>query len=154
MTSLLSAPSGPPQNVRATSNTSTTITVEWDGVECLQRNTEITGFTVHYDPPSSDGTDEATASGSGREGGGVTLTGLTHFTSYSIEVASDSDLGRGPFSDAITVETAEGRELLITDKILFGDVKYYHSPSNSIWTCRFTISQCDGDHTFSIMEGT
>ena len=75
----------------------------WDGVECLERNTEITGYTVNYDPPSSDGRDELLAHGSGNNGGSVIFRGLTPFTTYSIQVAADSVLGRGPFSDPITV---------------------------------------------------
>ena len=77
----------------------------WNGVECIERNTKITGFTVRYDPPSSDGTDEVSASGYGFSGGSVTLTRLSPSTSYSIEVAADSDKGCGPFSGAITVVT-------------------------------------------------
>ena len=60
---------------------------------------------MHYDPPSSDGTNEVSASGSGNNGGSVTLTGLSPSTSYSIKVAAESDLGRGPFSDPITEVT-------------------------------------------------
>ena len=78
----------------------------WHGVVCIQRNTRITGYTVRYDPPSSDGTDVVSARGHGIIGGSVTLIGLSPFTSYSIEVAADSDLGRGPFSDPITVITS------------------------------------------------
>ena len=79
--------------------------MEWDGVECIERNTEITSYTVCYNPPSSDGTNEVSASGNGNNGGSVTLIGLTPSTSYSIEVAADSDRGRGPFSDAISAMT-------------------------------------------------
>ena len=104
------SPNAPPQNVNNTNTSSTTITVEWDGVECLQRNTRITGYTVHYDPPSSDGKNEVTADGNGFTGGSVTLTGLSPLTNYSIQVAADSGLGRGPFSIAITVATPEARE--------------------------------------------
>ena len=103
--SFLSAPTAPPQNVRNTSTSSATITVEWGRVECIERNTEITGYRVRYDPPSSDGTGEVSASGDGCNGGSIILTGLSPFTSYSIEVAADSDHGRGPFSSAITVMT-------------------------------------------------
>ena len=81
------------------------INLTWDGVECIKRNTEITGYTVHYDPPSGDGTGEVSASGDGRNGGSVTLTGLSPSTNYSIEVAANSDEGHGPFSDSITVVT-------------------------------------------------
>ena len=115
MISLLLAPSGPPWNVRVTNNTSTTITVEWDGVDCLQRNTEITGYTARYNPHSRDGRNEVSGDGTGASGGSVNLTGLSPSTSYTIQVAADSDLGHGPFSDPIMVETAEGRELLISD---------------------------------------
>ena len=102
----------------------------WDGVDCIDRNTEITGYTVRFDPPSSDGRDEVSAGGDGHNGGSATLTGLIPFTSYSIGVVANSDLGRGPFSSAITVMTAEACELLITDIILFGDVKCCSSPQH------------------------
>ena len=105
---------------------------------------------MHYDPPSSDGTDEVVASGRGLEGGNITLRGLGPFTNYSIQVAADSDLGRGPFSDAIIVMTAKARELLI---LLFGVVKCCYSHSYSIWTYSCSISQPNGDHTISIMGG-
>ena len=77
----------------------------WDGVVCIERNTFITGYRVRYHSPSSDGTDEVSASGDGINGGSVTLTGLSPSTNYSIQVAADSDLGHGPFSDPITVVT-------------------------------------------------
>ena len=60
---------------------------------------------MRYNPPSSDGTDEVSASGNGNNGGRVTLRGLSPSNSYSIEVAADSDHGRGPFSDPFTVVT-------------------------------------------------
>ena len=125
-------------------------------VDCIQRNTLITGYTVRYDPSSRsiDGTNEVTASGDGVTGGSVTLTGLFPLTNYSIQVAADSDLGHGPFSEAIIFMTAEARELFMTDSILL-----YQLPSQlpfsfpySIRTCSFTISRPNGDHNFSIME--
>ena len=67
VTTLPAAPSGPVQNLQVTSNTSTSITIQWDRVECLDRNSEITGYTVSYGSVSDDvsGTDmrEYTASG-------------------------------------------------------------------------------------------
>ena len=77
----------------------------WDGIECIERNTWVTGYIVRYDPPTSDGIDETLASGDGYNGGSVTLIGLSPSTSYSIEVAGNSDQGHGPFSDPVIAVT-------------------------------------------------
>ena len=42
------APSGPPQSVMMSSVTSSSITVQWGRVSCIDRNSEITGYTVRY----------------------------------------------------------------------------------------------------------
>ena len=87
------APSAAPSNVRVTGATSTTITVQWGEVECIDRNGEITGYSVRY-------------SGGGRfvTGGGTrqtTISGLTPSTDYTIEVAAVNSVGTGPYSDPI-----------------------------------------------------
>ena len=75
--------------------------MDWDGVECIQRNTEITGYIVCFSGTSI--TDEVTVRGRGSDT--FIITELIPFTSYSIKVAADSGLGRGPFSDPITLVT-------------------------------------------------
>ena len=45
------APSGPPQSLTVTSTTVTlfSITIQWGEVECLEQNSEITGYSVRYE---------------------------------------------------------------------------------------------------------
>ena len=82
--------------VRAVDVTSTRITIEWDAINCIERNSNITGYVVRYTPPSSGGTDSVTVAGAGDAGGRATIGGLAPSTQYSIRVAavnSDGDVG-------------------------------------------------------------
>ena len=102
----LSAPSGPPQNVTITDINLNSIDVDWRSIKCIDRNTEITGYIVRYGPVSDSGDrNEVPADGPSTT---FTLTGLSQSTNYSIEVAGNSDLGRGPFSNPIYHHTAKG----------------------------------------------
>ena len=89
------APSGSPQ-LREVKTTLTNITVAWDAVSCIERNSVITGYEVRYTPPSTSGNDSVMVAGTGDAGGMVTIEGLTHSTQYSIQVAAvnrDGDVG-------------------------------------------------------------
>ena len=112
-TFLPSAPSSPPQDFSMTNHSSSIIDLQWMSIECLNRNTEITGYTVRYGSVSdSDDITEVSVDG---PASGVTtymLSGLTPFTNYFIEVAGNSAHGHGPFSDAIFQITDEARELI------------------------------------------
>ena len=97
--SFLSAPSAPPRNITIEANDSATITVEWKGVECIERNGEITGYIVHYSPTDANiNCNTTSVPGNGHRGGTVTLTGLSAITNYSVEVAANGSSGPGPFS--------------------------------------------------------
>ena len=110
-TSLLSAPSGPPEDFSATDRSSTTIDFRWMSINCIDRNTEITGYIVRYALVSDSGDiTEVPVDGSAS---GVTiyiLHELTPFTNYSIEVAGSSVHGRGPFSETIYQVTDEAQK--------------------------------------------
>ena len=43
-----SAPASGPTSLRVTSTSSTTITIAWEPVSCVDRNTDITGYRVTY----------------------------------------------------------------------------------------------------------
>jgi len=104
--SLLVAPSGGPQSLREVETTSTNITIAWDAVNCIERNSNIAGYVVRYTPPSSSGNDSVMVAGTGDAGGMVTIDGLTPSTQYSIQVAAVNSGGNvGFFSTALSVET-------------------------------------------------
>ena len=87
--------------------TSTNITIAWDAVSCIERNSNITGYVVRYTPPSTSGTDSVMVSGTGDAGGMVTIDGLAHSTQYSIRVAAVNSNGNiGVLSTVLSVQTA------------------------------------------------
>ena len=95
------APTAGPSSVTAVVMDSTTISLQWDEVSCLQQNSEITSYTVQYFPVGQTGF--MTVSSGDRM---ADLTGLDPFTNYSIAVAavnSDSEIGQ--FSTPIAVHT-------------------------------------------------
>ena len=100
-------PSGPPQSVMMSSVTSSSITVQWGRVSCIDRNSEITGYTVRYGQTGST-TLDMPVSGTSDNDRTFTASGLISSTSYTFEVAAVSSEGTGPFSTATTVETAAG----------------------------------------------
>ncbi len=93
--STYTAPISAPQNLQTIATDETSITVQWDAVACIDRNSEITGYKLRY-----TGYEEAIPQ-SGDVGGTSTITGLSPLTSYSIEVAAVSDSGIGPFASII-----------------------------------------------------
>ena len=93
------APSSAPEWVNGTATTSTTITIQWGAVPCMDQNSEITGYKVRYGPVGSSQRATDAVSVSGSTGGMYTLTGLIPFTNYSTEVAAVNTNGdTGPFS--------------------------------------------------------
>ncbi len=79
---------------------------------CIDRNSEITGYALRYGEASSDQREEAVITGSGDEGGVSTITGLTLYTEYAIEVAAvNSDSQTGPFA-SITAQTLQDSEFI------------------------------------------
>ena len=98
--------------VQATAESSTSITVEWDRiVRCRDINGLIVRYDVRYQSLSGGGEETAMVPGVWNMGGEATLTGLTPFTNYSIEVAAvniQSDVGE--FSEPVITRTNEDSE--------------------------------------------
>ena len=88
--------------------TSSSITVQWGRVSCIDRNSEITGYTVRYGQTGSTPTVMESVSGTSDSDRMFTASGLIPRTSYTFEVAAVSSEGTGPFSTGTTVETLKG----------------------------------------------
>ena len=102
---LILVPTAAPQTVTASATGPTIVFVTWRHVDCIDRNSEISRYTVCYGPVG--GTAE-NASVSGTNHLAYTAVGLTPSTNYSIEVAAvNSDGGVGPFSPPIFVRTPD-----------------------------------------------
>ena len=54
----VTAPSGSPQNLTATSTTISNITIEWEMIHCLERNGPTTKYLVSYTYGDSEHQDE------------------------------------------------------------------------------------------------
>ena len=83
----------------------TIVFVSWEHVDCIDRNSEISGYTVLYGPVGGTAVNDSV---SGTNHLAYTAVGLTPSTNYSIEVAVvNSDGGVGPFSSTIFVRTPD-----------------------------------------------
>ena len=88
-----------PSNVRATAESSTVISVQWDGLGsvCRRVNGFITKYRIQYTAQPNDITqtkDQAIDQpGVWDSGAETSLTGLTPFTNYSIRVAAVNEEG-------------------------------------------------------------
>ena len=103
MPSLPTAPSAPPTSLTVVNKTSSTITIGWGEVPCLEQNSVIVGYSVLYGPVTSGV--RGTVATSGRA---VTVTGLAPYTNYSIEVSAvNSDGAMGPYSSPVIVVTEQ-----------------------------------------------
>ena len=80
------------------------ITVKWDPVSCIQRNGDITQYSVRYKVKGSYHIQNMRVKSSAVTTE-VTITGLHSATTYSIEVAAVNSAGTGVYSAAIVATT-------------------------------------------------
>ena len=109
-------PTGAPHDVVPSTN-SRSVSVSWNTIECIERNGEITNYTVVFQ----------------EQGGAMipgevnvmnrtfTASGLTPHTNYIFSVAGVNINGTGPFSDVTVVTTDEDSEpkimMIATDTV-------------------------------------
>ena len=100
--SLSPVPSAPPGGITAVNVVPTSFSVEWENVPCMQRNGEITGYSVRYGVPGNGGTETLT----GPDALMANLTELISDTNYLVQVAGVNGQGIGEYGE-ITVTTPE-----------------------------------------------
>ena len=91
--------------VTAMATSPVSILIRWSRVPCINRNSNITGYTVRY---STGGGSPVSVSvfGTGQSERTYTATLLAPSTSYSIQVAAVTSTGvTGPFSTTVTETT-------------------------------------------------
>ena len=107
----------PPANVMATVENSFSITVQWNAPSslCSAMNGLITSYSIRY-TIQSNGIPQTPLQRDGLE---ITLTGLTPFTEYSIEVAAVNENGDvGVYSEPEVVMTPEARMLILLSNFI------------------------------------
>ena len=100
---IFSAPSTPPTFVGVSDINSLNITIKWGPVECIQRNGDITGYSLKYGVQRSRHT--TTKNISGGDTTEATIDGLDAATNYSIQVAAVNRADVGAYSIAHFVMT-------------------------------------------------
>ena len=104
----------PPRNLTAKVVNSTVISVQWDGLTpCSQVNGLIVEYRVQYTAESSGVVQSIDVAGEWNVIRAQTsLTGLTPYTNYSIQVAAVNEQGDvGLYSDLIVTQTLEDSKL-------------------------------------------
>ena len=103
---IYTAPTAPPHDVTP-STTSRSVSVSWSTIECIERNGEITKYTVVFQ----------------EQGGAVipgevnvmnrtfTASGLTPHTNYTFRVAGVNSNGTGPYKNTTVILTDEDGKL-------------------------------------------
>ncbi|XP_041942482.1 receptor-type tyrosine-protein phosphatase delta-like isoform X6 [Alosa sapidissima] len=101
-------PMAPPQEVKCTSASSTSILVSWIPPPEGSRNGEITGYSITYLPLADrdNGTAQSVSSPL-PEASTFLLQGLKKWTDYSVSVSALNKAGAGPPSPAVIVRTEE-----------------------------------------------
>ena len=98
------APSAAPTSVSISSVTTSSITLQWGPVNCIDRNGDITGYSVRYTGGGSTQTETAPGDSSG---GTYVISNLKSSTTYSFQVAAITGGSRtGRFSSIVTEDTS------------------------------------------------
>ena len=115
MTLYHTAPSELPQSLSNISVSISSVTIQWSRVECLKRNSEITGYAVRYRRPNSTAM-EVNISGVMESDRMFTITRLNPHTSYMIEVmAMNRENQLGPSANIVVVTSIpEGEYVQLT----------------------------------------
>lgn len=111
----VSAPSGPPLDVRAISETPHSLTLAWNSPKPDQVNGQLATFTIYfrrsdlnYDGDVIEGTREGEekvkVDGKLRE---WTLENLRAYSGYDVTISASTHIGEGPKSEKIVVSTLE-----------------------------------------------
>ncbi len=111
------------QPLNTVSTTGTSITISWDRLDCLERNSEIAGYMVTYSKASDDSRptrqaseEVAIISGTGPESRTFTASGLLPQTSYTFTVRANSTEGMlgSPTVTSINSGVPNGKLIQIT----------------------------------------
>ena len=100
-------PDAPPQNVTGYNTSSTSINVTWNEVPEDKQHGDIKRYTVMYNKTTNVINKSEVTQISEKI---IELKGLDKYTIYDIKVLAATDVGDGPASDPIKVQTDEDSE--------------------------------------------
>ncbi|XP_068200860.1 cell adhesion molecule Dscam1-like [Palaemon carinicauda] len=108
ITTLHEPPTAPPARLRAVAHKPGTISVSWQPPAPHLNPGEVTGYQVGYQETESDDPNEFQWRSVKRTEMTTELTGLRHYTVYTVTVRAVNSVGSGPTSQAVTVTTSQG----------------------------------------------
>ena len=111
---LFSVPSKPPSNVKAVSNTPSSITISWDPIPTNGQNGIIQGYVVFYRDQSSSSWAESDV----KLDYSLELTNLVTGKPYTVCVAGYTKVGRGVKSPQIRNIVVGGKFISFARKVL------------------------------------
>jgi hypothetical protein len=100
-------PAGAPLNLSVRSLSSTEVIVTWIPPSPELRHGEIQGFNVGYRTTTMGAFNFTTVMGDGEDGGELLLGGLEKYTRYTIVVQAFNEVGTGPLSETVPIQTME-----------------------------------------------
>ena len=103
-------PSGFPQNVQASTISSTEIAVTWDPVLEIQRNGMIARYEVQFNQSALSEISQMNSTETVAPNMMLLLENLEEFVEYSVAVRAYTGIGAGPFSPAVNNQTFEDGE--------------------------------------------
>ena len=106
---ILPVPSAAPSSVSVSVVNSTAFTVQWGMITCINRNGDITGYRIHV----VGSVEMEKLENVGDDVREVTISQLTPSTTYSIQVAAVNNIGPGPYSDPIIIDTPDGMYICV-----------------------------------------
>ena len=98
-------PSAPPQNISTMVISSTAILVSWHPPPTLDQNGDISGYQLMI--TNQNRTNSSAVAVSVTNVTSYTATMLEEFEVYDFEIAAETAIGLGPFSDAVSNQTLE-----------------------------------------------
>ena len=110
---------------------STSITVGWNAVVCIERNGVINNYIVRFGPEGGVQSESTVQSGGLDVAGTYNASGLTPFTNYSFEVAGMNSADTGPFTATLFVVTDEDGEFVTIQSVRYIDT----------YVCKLTFTQ-------------
>lgn len=101
-------PAGPPLNLSVRATSSTEVVVTWSPPLVDLRHGDIQGYNIGYRIGNAGAYNFTTVPGDGEDGGGEYLMGgLAKYTRYTIVVQAFNEVGTGPLTEPVSVQTLE-----------------------------------------------
>nr|XP_015220898.1 PREDICTED: receptor-type tyrosine-protein phosphatase S isoform X4 [Lepisosteus oculatus] len=100
-------PSAPPQDIKCSSSSSTTILVSWRPPPADSQNGALAGYSVRYQAVGGEDSNPKEVTDIPPSTSQVLLEGLEKWTQYRVSVVAYTSVGPGPESEPVTIRTDE-----------------------------------------------